>query len=197
MLLNRVEELAMNNPLRAAVQHHGEARILRRLGGGLPGARVLEIGCGRGVGIEVILDRFGAAWVDGFDLDPQMVARARGRLARRGDRVRVWTSDATAIDAPDAAYDAVFDFAILHHIPHWWDAVGEVHRVLRGGGRLYVEEPLRAFITNPFWAWLLEHPQNDRFDADDLRTALVDAGFRVDAQRRLGQTFTWIIATRV
>lgn len=196
MLLNRVEELAMNNPLRAAVQHHGEARILRRLGGGLPGARVLEIGCGRGVGIEVILDRFGTARVDGFDLDPRMIARARRRLARRGDRVQVWVGDATAIDAPDAAYDAVFDFAILHHIPRWWDAVAEVRRVLRPGGRLYAEEPLRTFITHPFWARLLEHPQEDRFDADDLLAALVDAGFRIDAQRRLGRIFTWLVATR-
>jgi ubiquinone/menaquinone biosynthesis C-methylase UbiE len=196
MRLNRVEELAMNNPLRAAIQRHGEARILRRMGGTVPGARALEIGCGRGVGVEVILDRFGAASVDGFDLDPRMIARARRRLAPRGDRVRVWVGDATAIDASDETYDAVFDFAILHHIPRWREAVAEVHRVLRLGGRLYAEEPLRALITHPVLAWLLEHPQEDRFDAGDLHHALVHAGFRVEAQRRLGRSYTWLVAAR-
>jgi ubiquinone/menaquinone biosynthesis C-methylase UbiE len=197
MLLNRAEELAMNNPVRAAVQHYGEAPLLCRMGGTAPGARALEIGCGRGVGMEVILDRFAAANVDGFDLDPRMIAKARRRLARRGDRTRVWVGDATSIAAPDATYDAVFDFAILHHIPAWWDAVAEIHRVLRPGGCLYAEEPLRAFITHPLWAWLLQHPQEDRFDAGQLRTSLVEAGFRVDGQRRLGRAFTWITATRL
>jgi trans-aconitate methyltransferase len=43
---------------------------------------VLEIGCGRGVGTEIILERFGARRVFAFDFDPTMVKRARRRLAR-------------------------------------------------------------------------------------------------------------------
>ena len=60
MKLNAIERALMNNPLRAAHQHHREAAWFRRLAGGaLSGQQVLEVGCGRGVGAEVILDRLG------------------------------------------------------------------------------------------------------------------------------------------
>lgn len=59
MLLNKAEKLLMNNPVRAAVQRHYEAKQLCDLGGVMDGGRALEIGCGRGVGTEIIVDRFG------------------------------------------------------------------------------------------------------------------------------------------
>ncbi len=58
MKLNRIEFGLMNNPVRAAVQRHFEAQRLLRMGGAMRGGRALEIGCGRGVGTETILDTF-------------------------------------------------------------------------------------------------------------------------------------------
>src|SRR5688500_19029410 len=107
MLLNRVEKLMMNNPVRASLQRQFEAKRLLAMGGDVRGGRALEIGCGRGVGTEIILEVFGASHVDAFDLDPDMVGRARARLASYGDRVRLWTGDAEHIEASDGAYDAV------------------------------------------------------------------------------------------
>jgi trans-aconitate methyltransferase len=78
MKLNSVERALMNNPVRAAHQHHREAAWFRRLAGGaLSGRHVLEVGCGRGVGSEVILDRLGAERVTAFDLDDSMVGKTR------------------------------------------------------------------------------------------------------------------------
>ena len=100
MQLNRLEKLMMNNPVRSALQRREADRLLQ-MGGAMDGGLALEVGCGRGVGTELILDVFRANRVDVFDLDPDMVARARRRLAGRGERVRIWTGDATAIDAED------------------------------------------------------------------------------------------------
>lgn len=83
MKLNAVEKALMNNPVRAGVQRLYEARLLERLGGRLAGGQALEIGCGRGVGVQLILDRFGADTVVAFDLDPEMVERARPARSRR------------------------------------------------------------------------------------------------------------------
>src|SRR5580692_8107108 len=130
MLLNAVEKALMNNPVRAELQRRFEATRLLKLGGPVAGGRALEVGCGRGVGVEIILDVFGAGSVDAFDLDPDMVARARARHASRGSRVRLWVGDAEQIQAEDATYDAVFDFAIIHHVPAWRNALREVARVL-------------------------------------------------------------------
>lgn len=68
MKLNRVDKALMNNPVRALVQRCHEAALMERLGGRVEGARVLEIGCGRGVGTEIIFGRFGAREVHAFDL---------------------------------------------------------------------------------------------------------------------------------
>jgi len=196
MQLNRLETLAMNNPLRAAIQRHFEAPRLLAMGGAMRGGVALEVGCGRGVGAEIILDRFGAERVDAFDLDPRMVERARRRLAARGGAVRISVGDATQIDAPDAHYDAVFDFGIIHHVPTWRAALAEIYRVLKPGGRFYAEEVLSHLIDRPPWNRLLAHPESDRFDHDAFRDALVAQGFQVIETRGLGRSFAFFVADR-
>ncbi len=196
MLLNRFEYHLMNNPLRAAVQRHVEAHRLLRMGGPVPGGRVLEIGCGRGVGAGIVLDQFGAASVDAFDLDPRMVQLARRRLARRKSRSRLWTGDALAIPAPDDTYDAVFDFGIVHHIPRWRDALAEVCRVLKPGGRFYAEEVLAEALRHPIIRRLFHHPQEDRFDRKGFLAGLEQAGFTPVASRETWYSMAWFVADK-
>jgi len=196
MLLNRVEYALMNNPLRAAIQRHFEAARLLCMGGPMEGGAALEIGCGRGVGAQLILDVFRAQVVDAFDLDPRMVAHARKRLEPRGARARFWVGDATSIAAPDATYDAVFDFGIVHHIPRWRMALAEVRRVLKPGGRFYAEEVLRAFIQHPITRRLLEHPQADRFDRQAFHTALTEVGLDVTNAMDLRSSVAWFVADK-
>lgn len=196
MILNRLELTLMNNPIRAALQRYVEARRLLRMSGPLRGARALEIGCGRGVGVELILDVLGAAAVDAFDLDPRMVAIAQRRLRSRGPSVRLWVGDATAISAPDDAYDAVFDYGIIHHVPNWRDVLVEVHRALRPGGLLYAEEPLGGLLNHPLLHRLCAHPVEDRFDAADFRSALRASGLIPLREEQLWQTMFWFVATK-
>lgn len=196
MKLNAIETALMNNPLREAIQRRFEARRLLEMGGPMRGGRALEVGCGRGVGVELILDRFGATEVDALDLDPEMVERARRRLVHRAEPVRLFVGDVTTIPAPDGHYDAVFDFGIVHHVPDWRAALREIHRVLRPGGRLYAEEVFERFITAPLWRRLLEHPQEDRFDARRFEDGLTEAGFRVVSTQTLWDRFGWFVADR-
>ena len=196
MLLNRLEYALMNNPARALLQRQVEARRFLRLGGRMRGKAALEMGCGRGVGVEIILDLFGAERVDAFDLDPRMVAQAQSRLRARGAHVRLWTGDATRIPAPDATYDAVFDFGILHHVPEWRRALAEVARVLRPGGRFYAEEVLRSALVHPLVRRLLTHPQTDRFDQAGFCQALRTVGMHPVASQGIVGAFAWFVADR-
>jgi ubiquinone/menaquinone biosynthesis C-methylase UbiE len=194
MILNRIEKALMNNPVRAAVQRRFEARRLLAMGGPMRGERALEIGCGRGVGTELVLDVFGAKHVDAFDLDPEMVRLASRRL--EGRPVRVRAGDVEHIDADDASYDAVFDFAIIHHVPDWRAALREIRRVLRPGGRFYAEEVLERFIVHPLWRRVLDHPLEDRFDRATFVRGLEDAGFEVIASKDLLGQVAWFVADR-
>jgi ubiquinone/menaquinone biosynthesis C-methylase UbiE len=186
MKLNTVERLAMNNPLRAAHQHRREAEWFRSLSGDrLRGQHVLEIGCGRGVGAEVLLDRLGVAHVTAFDVDPEQVERARRRLhGRSPDAVRVTTGDAVAIEAADDSFDAVVDFGILHHVPQWRDAVAEIARVLRPGGQLLFEEVPRHMLDSWAFRTFTDHPRADRFEAEDFAEELSHRGLRGHGQIR-------------
>ena len=104
MRLNRAEYALMNNPIRAALQRHFEAARLLRLGGPLGGGAALEMGCGRGVGVELVLDVFGAETVDAFDLDPRMIELARTRLRSR--HTTIGTAAKSAMENPSGASPA-------------------------------------------------------------------------------------------
>jgi ubiquinone/menaquinone biosynthesis C-methylase UbiE len=183
--LNHVERALVNSPLRAALQRWYEAPLLERLGGRVTGGRVLEIGCGRGVGTELLFRRFGARSVVAFDLDPRMVAEARRRLAGYPpDRLGLLVADATAIPVDDAAFDAVFDFAILHHVPDWRAAVREVRRVLRPGGRFFFQETTAQALDRWACRTFLHHPREDRFSARGFVAELERQGISVAGRVR-------------
>lgn len=196
MLLNWVERALMNNPVRKGVQSYFEAGRLLDLGGPMDGGTALEIGCGRGVGVELILERFGADRVVAMDLDPQMVDLASLRLEHLGERAQFQVGDVTEIDAPADAFDAVFDFGIIHHVPDWRLALRELHRVLKPGGTFYGEEVWQRFLSWRVVDLLLEHPREDRFDPTSFYAALADVGFEVVARRDMADVFGWFVARR-
>ena len=184
MKLNRVEKALMNNPVRALVQRRYESALMERLGGRVEGQRVLEIGCGRGVGTEIIFERFGAREVDALDLDPDMIAQARRRLSSySSERLRLFVGDAAAINSPDASYDAVFDFGIVHHVPHWQQAIREISRVLRPGGRFFFEEVTKQALDRWLYRTFLDHPKTNRFSAEEFIAELERQGIMVGEKR--------------
>jgi ubiquinone/menaquinone biosynthesis C-methylase UbiE len=183
MLMNRVETALMNNPVRRAVQRRLEVPLLRRLGGVLAGGRALEIGCGQGYGVRLILDRFGAREVLGVDVDPHMLWLARRRAVASGARATVAHASATALPVADGTFDAVFDFGILHHVEDWRAAVPEVRRVLRLGGRVYFEEVTSHALARPSYRRFLWHPTEDRFSGDSLLAELEAQQLCVGARR--------------
>lgn len=186
----------MNNPLRSLVQRRYEATKMALMGGTLEGGYALEIGCGRGVGTEIILNTFGAKQVDAFDLDPGMVTLAKNRLQKYENKVNIWEGNVCAIDAPENTYDGVFDFGIIHHTPNWRMGVKECYRVLKPGGRFYCEEVYRPFILHPITKRLLDHPLEDRFDHVQWGQYLEEVGFTLLASDALGSWFGWYVATK-
>lgn len=102
---------------------------------GLPlaGARLLEIGSGRGGGAAWLARRPGVAGVVGVDLSPATVARAR-RLHQGAAGLAFRTGDAEALPFPAASFDAVVNIESSHCYGSMPRFLAEVARVLRPGG---------------------------------------------------------------
>jgi SAM-dependent methyltransferase len=93
---------------------------------------VLEIGPGYGVTTRWLLDQ--GARVTAVEVDPDLAADLRRTLPGRVD---VHTGDGAALPFPDAAFDTVVCFTMLHHVPspeHQDRLLAEAARVLRPGG---------------------------------------------------------------
>jgi predicted RNA methylase len=100
--------LWVDSRVRALVQRRVEAPVLLRLGGPVPGGRVLELGTGRrGTGLRLALEVIGAAHADGVERYETSVAACREAVRDLGGRVEVRRGDASApallLTALDAA----------------------------------------------------------------------------------------------
>jgi SAM-dependent methyltransferase len=99
----------------------------------LQGARLLEVGSGRGGGAAWLAARPGVVSVTGVDLSPRTVARAR-RLHGPRPGLDFRQGDAEALPFPDASFDGVVNIESSHCYGSMPRFLGEVVRVLRPGG---------------------------------------------------------------
>ncbi len=185
MKLNLAERLLVNNPLRALSQRRYEGPLLRRVGGRLDGARVLDVGCGSGVGIEVILKEFGAAEVQGVDLDPRQIQRAEKRFAvSRDPRVFLSLAGVNSLPFRNESFDAVFDFGMLHHVVDWQAGLAEIRRVLKPSGLFFFEEVTSDALNRWVYRAFLDHPEQNRFSEGQFLEVVSDLGLELLSQPR-------------
>ena len=104
--------------------------LLRHLRLQRAGLRLLDVGCGPGT-LHARLQREHGAWVVGVDTSLGMLAEARQQRAGRYAQ-----ADAQALPLVDAAFDRVMANHMLFHVPDQDQALREMRRVLRPGGRL-------------------------------------------------------------
>jgi ubiquinone/menaquinone biosynthesis C-methylase UbiE len=172
MKLNWAERWVVNNYLRVLQQQLQIGR-LRQMSDLPRGARILEVGCGRGAGAQLVDRAFRPSLLCASDLDEQMVQRAKRYLSlRHRGRIRLHVADAENLPIKDESMDAVFGFGVLHHVPDWRCALSEIARVLKSGGSFFVEELYPSLYQNPVTRRILLHPTADRFFSDDLKEAM-------------------------
>jgi ubiquinone/menaquinone biosynthesis C-methylase UbiE len=146
--------------------------------------RVLDLGCGPG-NSTVHLPQ-GAI---GGDYALSMLRRAR----RRAPGLPLVGLDAAALPLRSGSLDAVTFHSVLYLLPDQPGALGEVHRVLRPGGRAVLLEPREApgatllgivrALPTPRWAmtaalWRSMSRAYGRFTSDALWAALEQSGLR-------------------
>ena len=101
-----------------------------------PEGDVLEIGAGSGAMAAELVASHPGATLTATDFDDAMVRASAERLAPYGSRANARQADATALPFPDASFDAVLSWIMLHHTVEWEKALAEAVRVVRPGGRV-------------------------------------------------------------
>ncbi len=180
MKLNKLEFVLMNNPIRGLIQERHEIRILRNMTAITDIESALEIGCGNGHGTRLIRKYFRPKRIDAIDLDEKMIEIARKRNS--DSSVQYHVMDASKLSFPDHAFDAIFDFGIIHHIPNWKDCISEMNRVLKDDGEAILEEPSTDTFNTPLGRLskgLFDHPYDEMFSTTEFLDSLVDAGFEI------------------
>ena len=113
-------------------------------------ARILEVGCGRGVALPAIQEHRSPARLVGLDIDRTLLSQADETQAE------LVCGDVRAMPFRDASFDVCVDFGTCYHIARPLDALREIARVLRPGGRFCHETPLSQLISHPVrWGFRL------------------------------------------
>ena len=100
------------------------------------GKRFLEIGVGHGTDL-VQFAKAGAA-CHGIDITDRHLELTARNFALRGLPVALKQCDAARIEYPDAYFDLVYSFGVIHHIPDASSVLTEIRRVLKPGGRCLI-----------------------------------------------------------
>jgi ubiquinone/menaquinone biosynthesis C-methylase UbiE len=110
---------------------------------------VLEIGCGMGLHSELIA-RAGAKFT-AIDISDTSIEATTRRLALRQLSANVTLMDARALDFPDASFDFVWSWGVIHHSAQTARIIKEIHRVLSPGGEtrimVYNLDGMSAYTT--------------------------------------------------
>jgi SAM-dependent methyltransferase len=113
----------------------------------LAGQHIVELGCGAAQLSRALLLRHADSRVTGLEVDERQHAK---NLAAPQVGLTFIAAGAQAIPFPDASFQLALMLKSLHHVPMPWmaQALGEVARVVRPGGHLYVSEPVYGGAFN-------------------------------------------------
>jgi ubiquinone/menaquinone biosynthesis C-methylase UbiE len=122
------------------------------------GGDLLEIGAGTGANLAHYPPRLSRLVL--AEPDAHMRARLAARVAAAGRAAEIVDAPAEHLPFADATFDVVVSTLVLCSVPEPARALGEVHRVLRPGGRLVFLEHVAAEGDRGrrFWQRLLEPP---------------------------------------
>ncbi|MDR5867106.1 malonyl-ACP O-methyltransferase [Halomonas koreensis] len=166
---------------RAAPHYQARARAQQAMGerllAGLPARaeRVLDLGCGPGEMTAELARRYaGGDAVTGLDLAPGMLEEAR---RRHGTTIRWLCADAEALPLATAGIDLAVSNLAIQWCPDLEAVLGELHRVLRPGGRALINTLGPGTLDEVGRAWARPAGLLGFRDAARHRLAAHRAGF--------------------
>ena len=148
-----LRRLMRENPFQPATSWWRAVELAVVVEHGFPAGSGLDLGCGDGRLMRILLDAAGASpALVGIDVDPLETRDAEASGVYR----RVHTVPGAALPEPDASFDFVFSNSVLEHIDDLDPVLAEAARVLHSGGTFLATVPSPGFhacLAGPLLPW--------------------------------------------
>jgi 2-polyprenyl-6-hydroxyphenyl methylase/3-demethylubiquinone-9 3-methyltransferase len=178
-------------------------RIIMEDRGSVTAFDVVDIGCGAGV--QSLMWAASGHRVHGLDINEPLLALANRRAAEAGYAIDFRLGSATDLPWASGSMDVCIAPELLEHVAEWNACLGEMARVLRPGGVLFLTTtnklcPVQQEFNLPLYSWypaavkrycehlavttrpelanFAKYPAVNWFSFYGLRGALAELGFR-------------------
>ena len=146
--------------------------IRARLGTGVRGKCVVDVGCGSGIH-SLAFRRLGASRVVSFDADPHSVT-ATTTLWNRENRPSSWEVRPGSILDPRmiaslGQFDVVYSWGVLHHTGAMWQAIENAAKLVAVGGAMWIA----LYVAGPRYERDLAVKRTFNAAADPVKWAIV------------------------
>jgi SAM-dependent methyltransferase len=139
--------------------------------------RVLDVGCGKGSFLRAFA-RLHPDW-QCVGIEP---SRAEADLARRAGGTEVIEGMFGSVPLETGSFDLIAIMHVLEHVSRPIETLRELHRLLRPGGRAFIEVPNPCDLNMFYDLLLFEHLHH--FTPETLAWLAVREGFEVMAHER-------------
>src|SRR5262245_49237300 len=172
---------------------------------------IIDLGCGPGLFLRDLGERYPQATLFGYDVTPAMIAHGQ-QLSMTGTRPTLVVHDVAAQPLPHAAgtVDLVTMTSVLHVLDEPLPVLAEIHRILAPNG-LFV---LHDWIRMPLQTYLASRqerqeddpavsrqrgfrlfPAHCKYTTADWLWLLGEAGFTIRYQKQLRPTHQFFVTT--
>jgi SAM-dependent methyltransferase len=173
----------------------------------------VDLGCGPGLFLRDLGERYPQATLFGYDVTPAMIAHGR-QLPTTGARPTLAVHDIATQPLPHAAgtVHVVTMTSVLHVLDEPLPVLGEIRRVLAPNGLFVLHDWIRMPLQT-YFAWRQEHqeeepdvsrqrgfrlfPAHCKYTTEDWQWVLGEAGFAIRHQKQLRPTHQFFVTTPV